>query len=129
MKSTLKLFSVLFVAAFAMLLTGCKESPVDAAKKWHAAAYKKGDKSKAMEHASGAVMKAKTENITNVVKHEKSIAFGDAKLDGDMASGYMTKKVESGNGKSTAEFELEKSPTDGKWKISNIREKKSRKTE
>ena len=120
MKSNLKLFSVLFVAAFAMLLTGCKETPVDVAKKWHAAAYKDGDKGKAMEFVSGEKMAKMTQSIVEGVKTEKSYAFGDAKLDGDTATVRVTYK--EGGEKVKFDYELEKE--DGRWVISKTKEVK-----
>lgn len=120
MKSNLKLFSVLFVAAFAMLLTGCKDSPVSVAKKWHSAAIKDGDKGKALDCVSGAKMESMTKALVEAVKSENSYAFGDAKIDGDTATVKVTYK--KGDDKVKFDYELEKE--DGRWLISKIKEVK-----
>ena len=116
MKSNLKLFSMLFGAAFVMLLAGCGEGPVDVAKKYHKAVYKDADSSKATE----VVKDSYKEAAKNAAKDEaarKNRSFGEAKIDGDTAKVKVTQKDREGN-KNTVEFQLEKE--DGKWKISKI---------
>lgn len=118
MKSNLKLFSVLFSAAFLMLLTGCKETPTDVAKKWHAATYKDGDVGEALKYTSGATMETKTKAAVTALKSAKSVSFGDAKVDGDTATVRVTMKV--GEDRKTKEYKLVK--VDGKWLITGVKE-------
>lgn len=116
MKSNLKLFSVLFSAAFLMLLTGCKDNPTDVAKKWHSAAFK-GDLGKAMQYTSGDTMEKRTKELVEMVKAQKSISFSDAKIDGDTATVRVTTK--QNDVRMTREFKLAK--VDGKWKIISVK--------
>ena len=117
MKSNLKLFSMLFGAAFVMLLAGCGESPVDVARKYHKAVYKDADASKAIEYVAKD-FKEDTKDTVKNIQAEKNISYGDAKIDGDTAKVRVTTKNAKGD-KSTAEFQLEKE--NGAWKISKIK--------
>ena len=117
MKSNLKLFSVLFSAAFLMLLTGCKDNPTDVAKKWHAATFKDGDVGEAMKYVSGTSMEDTTKKAIAELKAAKSTSFGDAKVDGDTATVRVTTK--QGEDRKTKEFKLAK--TEGKWLIISVK--------
>jgi len=113
-----KLFLMLSVAAFAMLLAGCKETPVDVAKKWHKATFKDADSGKAVEYVTGDEAKERTKDIIKGIKAIDSTSFGDAKIDGDTATVRVTTKF--GDKKYKEDYELEKD--NGKWKISKIKD-------
>lgn len=122
MKSTL--FSMLSVAAFAMLLAGCKDTPADVARKWHKATFIQADASKAVEFVTNedkdktGDLKDSTKEFVKTVKSWNSESFGEPKTDGDMTKVIVSYK-DSKDEKQKIDYELEKE--NGTWKISKVK--------
>ena len=117
MKSNLKLFSMLFGAAFVMLLAGCGETPVDVAKKYHKDVHKNGDVGAAVEYCARE-FKDTTKEEVKKAQAKKNTVFGDAKIDGETAKVKVKTTDGDGNVTATVEYQLDKGS--GAWKISKI---------
>ena len=113
MKSSL--FSMLFVAAFAMLFAGCSDTPADIARKHHKAVIKNTDAGEAIDYAVEDLRES-TKSTVKKVKSREEISFGDAKIDGETAK--VTVMQFEGETWTKKEYQLVK--TGGKWKISKI---------
>ena len=111
MKSSL--FSMLFVAALAMLFAGCSDTPANIARKHHKAVIKKADAGEAIDYVVEE-LKESTKSTVKKVKNREETTFGDARIDGDTAK----VRVMELNGETWNKKEYELVKTGGKWKIS-----------